>query len=96
VPVLECLIQLFKSVSDDRMSKYVHYLLNSSIGYVEAALREQRDDLILNKLLAFIDILYKQLDWAIGTDPELIQKCVQEKETQVLMKMMEQLFQRLP
>ena len=38
--VLDCLTQVFKNVSDDRMSKYVQYLLKWSILYLEAAVRQ--------------------------------------------------------
>lgn len=39
---------------------------------------------MVNKLLAFIETLYKQLDSAIGTDPELIASCVKDEETAML------------
>ena len=64
--VLDCLITIFETVDDDRMSRLVPYLLSYSVNYLsfESA----------NKVLYFIQILYKNLEWAIGVDPEVINR----------------------
>ena len=51
---------------------------------------------MVNKLLSFIETLYKQLDWAIGTDPELIASCVKDEETVQLVGNLIVIFERLP
>ena len=63
---IDCLITIFETVDDDRMSRLVPYLLSYSVNYLsyESA----------NKVLYFIQILYKNLEWAVGVDPEVIDK----------------------
>ena len=63
---LDCLIQIFETVDDDRLSKFVPYLLSYAINYLSFD--------SANKILYFIQILYKNIEWAINVDPEVINK----------------------
>ena len=68
---LDCLINIFETIDDDRLSRFVPYLLSYSINYLS-------NDSV-NKLLYFIQILYKNLEWAINVDPEVISKSVSDE-----------------
>jgi hypothetical protein len=65
---LDCLIQIFETVDDDRMSRFVPYLLSYSVNYLSFD--------SANKVLYFIQILYKNIEWALGIDPEVINKSI--------------------
>ena len=81
IAVLDCLLQVFKTIHDDRMAQYIQYLLGSTVEYLERAIgsfegASGSQYFVINKLLAFIETLYKQLDYAVDTDPELIEESV--------------------
>lgn len=94
--VLDCLIKVFKKVGDDRMSKYICYLLKWSVDYLDAAVTQQQDAIVVNKLLEFTEALYKQLDFFIDTDPQHIAEQVKEQETLKLTQVIAVLLDRLP
>ena len=66
---LDCLIRIFEQVDDDRMSKFVKFLLPQSISHLKGS---DQNAMQKNKLLYFIQILYKNLEWAVDVDPEVI------------------------
>lgn len=51
--------------------------------------------MVINKLLAFAETLYKQLDYAIDTDPQLIMEQVRRDDTLKLMELAMVLFSRV-
>ena len=57
---------MFETVDDDRMSRLVPYLLSYSVNYLSYD--------SANKVLYFIQILLKNLEWAVGVDPDVINK----------------------
>ena len=50
----------------------------------------------MNKLLYFIQTLYKNIEWAIGIDPEVLEASVKSEETKVLMQLLVEYFTKLP
>ena len=79
---LDCLIQIFEQVYDDRLAKFVLFVLSKSITYLEQANQsEETPQLAKSKLLYFIQILYKNVEWAINVDPQVLDACVKDPET---------------
>jgi len=94
--ILESLIQTFELVDDDRMGHLVPYLLGCSIEYLLQDAQDANGD-NNNKLMYFIQLLYKSLDWAIGVDPAVIAKAVKDEETKALFQFLAApSFTRLP
>jgi hypothetical protein len=94
--ILEGLIQTFELVDDDRMGHLVPYLLGRSIEYLLQDAEDANGE-NSNKLMYFIQLLYKSLDWAIGTDPAVIAKAVKDEETKALFQFLAApSFTRLP
>ena len=94
--ILEGLIQTFELVDDDRMGHLVPYLLGRSIEYLLQDAQDANGE-NSNKLMYFIQLLYKSLDWAIGTDPAVIAKAVKDEETKALFQFLAApSFTRLP
>ena len=86
---LECLIQIFDQVDDDRMSKFVPYLLKFTINHLDSeAKKENQIQLHTVKLLYFVQTLYKSLDWALGVDQQVIENAVKVDETNQLFKLL--------
>lgn len=61
-------MSIFEKVDDDRMSVYVSVLLSHSIDYLHHVTNSGSSN-ASNKLLYFIQILLKNIEWALDTDP---------------------------
>mmetsp|Transcript_14465 Transcript_14465/g.24701 ORF Transcript_14465/g.24701 Transcript_14465/m.24701 type:complete len:83 (+) Transcript_14465:644-892(+) len=78
LPLINCLITVLEELDDDRMGEFVPFLLSRSIEYLEM---QNFDQICKNKLLFLIQVLYKNIEWAIGVDPQLVGRAVKEEET---------------
>lgn len=67
--LVECLTQTFETIDDDRLSRFVPYLLSHSINFLSHG----------HNVLYFIQILYKNIEWAIGIDPEVVNKATSDE-----------------
>jgi hypothetical protein len=83
------LIQIFEAVDDDRMATFVPFLLQKSIEYLNQSPQN-------NQILRFIQILYKNLEWALDVDPEIIQANCAKNEGGILFQLLTENFLKLP
>lgn len=68
------------------MSKFIPSLLKRSIEYFAQQKQSQPDDrFVSNQILYFIQIMYKNIEFAIGTDDDYLDNIIDEADTKLLL-----------